>query len=141
MDIRTQNEEYSNIAGELINSEPALEYIRDSEVTIVYLSSEHEKKKNGKIVFGECEKIQDKYKWAIPADFTITLYEPNIEDFTPEQIKILLFHELLHVGIRVSDSGYDDFYVKPHDIEEFKLIADRFGIGWADDDNDFEIGM
>ena len=140
MDIRQISEEYALIGAELIENEPSLDYIRESEATIVYLSSEHEKKKNGKIVFGECEKIQEKYKWAIPADFTITLYEPNIEDFTEEQIKILLFHELLHVGIRITDSGYEDYYVKPHDIEDFRLIIDRYGIDWADDDNDFEIG-
>ena len=100
MDNRTQNEHYAEIGRKLIETEPALEDIKMSEATIAYLSSEHEMRSNGRPVLGQCEKIQPKYKWAIPCDFTITLFEPNIEDLTEEQIKIVLFHELLHVGIK-----------------------------------------
>lgn len=79
-------------------------------------------------MLGQCEKVAEKYKWGIPCDFTITIFEPNIVGFTEEQIKILLFHELLHVGY---DPEGERLYVKPHDLEDFKLIINEFGTDWA----------
>ena len=139
MDSRRLNEHYADIAKELIDSEPELEEIKYSEATICYLSSEHEKTADGKAVLGQCEKIQEKYKWAIPCDFTITLFEPNIEDLSDEQIRVVIFHELLHVGIRVNnETGEEDYYIKPHDVEDFRLLIDRFGIDWANPGEEFE---
>lgn len=130
MENRSLNEEYSVIAADLIKNEPLLNDIKESEVTILYLSSDYEKKSKGKIVCGECEKIPDKYKWSIPADFTITIYEPNVIVFTDEQMKILLLHELLHVGIKFTDGGEESYFVRPHDIEDFRHIIDKYGLDW-----------
>ncbi len=127
---RSINEEYSKIGMELIKSEELLSDIRQSEATIIYLSSDKEKKSKNKLVLGECEKINSKYKWAIPCDFTITIYEPNVIALTDEQMRILIFHELLHVGIEFLGDGSEKYSVKPHDIEEFRAIIDRFGIDW-----------
>ena len=138
MDKREMNEHYAEIGAELIKTEDALSDIRDSEATIIYLSSEHEKMADGKAVLGQCEKIPEKYKWSIPCDFTITLFEPNIEDLTEEQIRLVIFHELLHVGIKPSDDG-EDYYIVPHDVEDFKILIDRYGIDWAKPSDDFEI--
>lgn len=134
MDNRTISTKYAAMAKEIIESEPALEKLRNSEATILYLSSEHEMKKNKKKVLGQCEKVADKYKWAIPCDFTITIFEPNVEDLTEEQLKILLLHELLHVGIEENKDGEEVYSTIPHDIEDFRLIIDRYGLDWADDE-------
>lgn len=128
-DFRKINEEYAEIGNKLIQEEPALQYIRDSKASIIYLSSEAERKNKGKIVQGECEKVPNKFKWSVPADFTITVFEPNVDDFTEEQIRILIFHELLHVGIEF-DGDEEKYFIKPHDLEDFKLIIDRFGTEW-----------
>ena len=127
---RTMSEEYSEIAAKLIHDEILLTDIRHSDATIVYLSSDKEKKSKGKAVCGECEKIPDKYKWAIPADFTITIYEPNVAGFTEDQMKILIFHELLHVGIEYRNDGSEAYSIRPHDIEDFRTIIDRYGLDW-----------
>ena len=124
-DNRQINELYQQIAKELIEARPELDYIKNSDVSIICLSSQHEKKTKKKVVFGQCEKIADKYKWGIPCDFTITVFEPNVCGFTPEQIKILIFHELLHVGI-----DGDKLFINPHDLEDFKAIIDKFGVDW-----------
>ena len=128
-DLRRINEHYTELAADLLKTESALEYIANSNATIIYLSSEAERKNKGKIVCGECEKVPTKFKWSVPADFTITVFEPNIKDFTDEQIKILLFHELLHVGIEF-DGDEEKYFIRPHDLEDFKLIIDRFGTEW-----------
>lgn len=139
MDSRQINEHYAEIGRELIETEPELADIRDSDATIIYLSSEHEKTSDGNPVLGQCEKIQEKYKWSIPCDFTITLFEPNIEDLSEEQIRIVILHELLHVGIRLNAEGEEDYYIVPHDVEDFRLLIERYGIDWAKPGEDFEI--
>ena len=126
MDSRRINEEYNRIARELIDERDELESLR-SDVSIICLSSGHEKKKGDKKVLGQAEKISEKYKWGIPCDFTVTIFEPNIEGFSEEQLKILIFHELLHIGV-----DGEKLYLKPHDLEDFKIIIDEFGTGWAD---------
>lgn len=131
-DKREINEEYAMIAADLINNSPHLEYIRVSKATIIYLSSHQKKTSKGKIVYAQCERIPEKYKWGIPCDFTITVFEPNIEKMTPEQIRILLYHELLHIGIDLdSNTGDETYSVRPHDLEDFKLIITLFGPEWA----------
>jgi hypothetical protein len=130
MDNRTINEHYAEIGMDLIQTEDALVDIANSQATIIYLSSEHKKVASGKKVLGQCEKIADKYKWGMPCDMTITIFEPNIVGFTEEQIRILIFHELLHVGIGCNKDNSESYFVKPHDLEDFKEIINRFGTDW-----------
>lgn len=126
MDSRRINEKYNEIMRELILVRPELEDLKGGDVTIICLSSGHEKKKGDKKVLGQTEKISEKYKWGIPCDFTITIFEPNIEGFTEDQLKILIFHELLHIGVDA-----ERLFIKPHDLEDFKTIIDEFGTDWA----------
>ena len=126
-EIRTINEDYQKIANELIATRPELEDLRNSDVTIICLASDQEKKSNGKLIFGQTEKIADKYKWGIPCDFTITIFDPNVAYWTAEQMKILMLHELLHVGV-----DGDRLYIRPHDLEDFKSIIAEYGVDWAE---------
>lgn len=133
MENRKKNDEFRKIAEGLIETEPELAAIRGSGVKIIYLESDMKKKGDReKAVMGECERVPSKNRWAIPFDFTITLYRPNIQGMTEEQVSILLFHELLHVGISVGKKGEETYYVRRHDLSDFKAIVDRFGTGWAD---------
>lgn len=131
MDNRHINNDYAEIADELIRNEYSLIHLLESRAKIIYLSSDYAKTSKGKLVFGQCEKIQDKYKWGIPADFTITVFEPNVQKFTEDQIRILLHHELLHVGIDKKADGSESYSIVDHDIEDFKLILDKYGTDWS----------
>ena len=139
METRSINEEYNKIGRELIETEPALVDILNSRATIVFLSSDKKKMEKGKVVYAECEKISDKYKWGIPADYTITVFEKNCQGFSDRQMRILLFHELLHIGIEFQD-GAEKYTTNPHDLEDFKLIIERFGARWAEIDTSEEEG-
>ena len=132
MEHRQINENYERIAQELIENESELEYIKQSHARITYLESDSTKK-NGpdKVVMGECEKVASKNQWAIMCDFTITLYKNNCIGLSEEQIKILLFHELLHIGIESDGEGGEIYSVRKHDLEDFKIIIDKFGTEWA----------
>ena len=131
MDYRELSEEYTNIGKEVIDKEESLIDIRNSRATIIYLTSENKKMAKGKKVCAECEKVPDKYKWSVPADFTITVFLPNVEGFTEEQKRILMFHELKHVGIIFNADGSETYSVIPHDYEDFKEIIDRYGTDWS----------
>ena len=131
MDVRTINEKYAEIGADLIKTESSLRDLAISNAEVVFLSSEYKKKNGAKITHAECEKIADRYKWGIPADFTITVFEPNIEGFSDEQIRILLFHELLHIRIDTDGNGNESYGIYPHDLEDFKEIVDRFGTDWS----------
>lgn len=130
METRTINEQYAEIAAKVIKQEAALADIDNSHATIIYLASDKAKTAKGKAVCAECEKVADKNKWAIPCDFTITVFEPNCVGFTEDQLYILLFHELLHVGIEF-DCNDERYFIRPHDYEDFKLIIDRYGTNWS----------
>lgn len=130
MDNRCVCEEYAAIGRELIENEPELEYIRDSDVKIIYLSSDCKKRDGNKITRGMCERVQDKYRWSIPCDFTVTVFEPNVENFDEEQMRILIFHELLHIGIE-EKNGKEVYSIVPHDLEDFRTIIRRFGVDWS----------
>lgn len=131
MDNRHINNDYAEIADELIRNEYSLLHLLESRAKIIYLSSDYAKTSKGKLVFGQCEKVADKYKWGIPADFTITVFEPNVQKFTEDQIRILLHHELLHVGIDKKADGSESYSIVDHDIEDFKLILDKYGTDWS----------
>ena len=132
MEHRAINTNYEEIAQELIDNEPELAYIKDSRVKIAFLESDQSKKADkDKLVLGECEKVAAKNKWAINYDFTITLFRNNLIGLTLDQIRIVLFHELLHVGIEPGADGDEIYSVIKHDLEDFKTIIDRFGTDWA----------
>jgi len=130
VEIRHLSEAYTDIAQDLIRTEDALAHLRGVDAQIAYLSSDLEKKSNRKVVYAQCEKVPDRFKWSVPFDFTITVFEPNVERFTDEQIRILLFHELLHVGIDL-DGNEEQYYIVPHDIEDFRKIINEYGLDWS----------
>lgn len=125
MDTRQISERYTKIGEFLIDNVEELEDLKSEN--IIYLSSTAEKKSKRRRVYGECEKVQEKNKWAIPCDFTITLFEPNLKEMSMEQIAVVIWHELLHVG-----SGDDTKYVRHHDLNDFKSIIERFGVNWSE---------
>lgn len=133
MDNRQISEEYAEIAARVLEREASLADVKNSLATIVYLTSEQAKTTNGKKVCAQCEKVPDKYKWSVPADYTITVFLPNVEGFDEEQKEILMFHELLHVDITFNADGTENYGVRPHDYEDFKEIIDRFGTEWSNE--------
>ena len=131
-DNRHISDEYAKIGADLIDTEDVLIDIKNSQATIVYLASDYEKKEKGRIVLGQCERVADKYKWGIPADFTITLFEPNLQGKSDEAIRRIILHELLHVRIDFTQDGSENCSVKPHYIEDFKYLIDKYGTDWSE---------
>jgi hypothetical protein len=126
-DERRQSEEYAEIGYQILSEQfPEL-----SDVSVGFLASSYAKKDHGRLVFGQCERIQDKYKWAIPFDFTITVFEPNCAGLSDDQLRILIEHEIRHIGIADGDDGYPRYFIIPHDVEDFRAIIDSYGLDWS----------
>ncbi|MBO7735090.1 MAG: hypothetical protein J6S67_21180 [Methanobrevibacter sp.] len=146
-EIRVISEKFSKIGNEIIEKAPELEkvcaYIKAGRIKVLFLESNKAKKKTGGRVFGECSKVSDSMRWAVDADFTITIFIPNCEmfHFDSEKYKVLLLHELLHIGLATSDKGALQKYVVPHDVQEFSLIADKYGYDWSEPDKQLEFNF
>lgn len=129
-DRRVKSEYIKRIAEDLISKEPALAHLRNADVRIEYLESEWGKKTGHRHVMGECEKIPERYKWAVPTDFTVTIFTPNASSLNENQLRVLVFHELLHIG--VTDDAKGLYYIVPHDVEDFYTILERYGVRWSE---------
>jgi hypothetical protein len=127
-----RNKKYATIGRRLIRERDDLAELRDSGCKIAYLSSQEEKKegKGTKLICGTCKKVDDNLRWIIPYDMLITVYEPNVYYFTDKQLEILIWHELKHIGV-CQDSEEAEFYIVPHDYEEFSEIIKEHGLDWA----------
>lgn len=125
-----QSEHYAVLAWQVFEEHRDVGWIPGAGISIGYLESDKAKKKSGKACLAECVKVKELYKPYCPHDFLIVVYGPNVVGMTVEQQKILLYHELLHVGM--SDDGEEVKYlINPHDVEDFRVIIDRYGIDWA----------
>lgn len=127
-----ESELFTQLGRELIHTDLALEELYESDARVLFFQSNKIKSSHGRLILGQCEKVIQKYKQFIDADFIVTLYLPNIQGLDEKRIKVLLLHELLHAGARVDKKGDWQFYIRPHDIEEFSLIKERYGLDWQD---------
>ena len=130
-ETRWQSEAYADVGMELVRTEECLEELRNSEAQVAFLASDASPSKAGAPTLGRCELVQSKNQWAIPYDYCVVVYEPNCEGMSEEQLRILLLHELMHVLIDHDKDGEEVYRVRPHDLEDFKLIIDRYGTEWA----------
>lgn len=109
----------------IITAMPELSVIRDYDAKIGYVRSFEAKKDKGRQVNADCRKTRGTYTAYLPFDFIVTFYEPNIYNMSENQRKILMLHELRHIGI-----GERGFRIENHDVEDFRDILERFGIEW-----------
>ncbi len=95
-------------------------------VKIACLRKEKEKHQGEKTVFADCTKVSDKFKAVFPCDFIITFYLDGLR-MSPDIQYRLMYHELLHVGY---DPAKGKCSIVPHDLEDFKAVIKRWGVGW-----------
>lgn len=126
-----KNRTYRTIAERMIRTEPIFENLRDYPIKIGYISCSKAKTKQNKIIHAECIKVKPEYRWMIPYDFMIVVYEPNVAHMNDEQIRILLQHELQHIGIDFEGTE-PRLYIVPHDIEDFENILRDHGLNWSE---------
>lgn len=125
---------YEGIGEELINNQPELAYLKGSNIKIAYLGSDLIKKegRGSKPVFAETEIIPGKYKWGIEADAAITFYRPNVSVLNDKQKQILVFQQLLKIGVNLKKDADEQYVLNEYDVNDFKIIIDKFGPNWSE---------
>jgi hypothetical protein len=112
------------LADQIIARFPELSIIPEYGIKIGYVLSQ-ENPGGSKIKYADCRKLKWTYKAWLPYDFVITFYERNVELLSDNQKKILMLHELKHIGI-----GEKGLKLEEHDREDFADILKRYGIDW-----------
>lgn len=120
-----QAPDIKTIAERLIEAKEDLFHIRDYEVGFLYCDTE--KQLAGNVVMADCTKTNGLLKYYSGYDFIITVYEPNIMDLTEAQLQILIYHELLHIGLEGK--------LRPHNVQDFYSILHLYGLDWIYDDS------
>lgn len=80
----------------------------------------------GRIVYGQAEKVSVKAQLHVPYDFLIWLAKDQFQLLAPLQREALIDHELCHCQWDM-DTGAS---IRPHDVEEFTEILERYGYWW-----------
>lgn len=112
------------LADKIINHFSEFNFIKEIDIKIGYVISQ-QRKQGEKITYADCRKVQDVFQAWLPYDFIITFYERNIGFLNENQLKILMYHELKHIGV-----GMKGLKITPHDIEDFKDIISDYGLDW-----------
>jgi DNA-binding Lrp family transcriptional regulator len=118
------NNELRLLAEKIIKKFGEFSFIKEYDIKIGYVNS-YESKGGEKIVYADCRKLQEVYKAYLPFDYIITFYDRNTGSLNENQKKILMLHELKHIGI-----GPSGLKIIQHDIEDFSDILTEFGLNW-----------
>ena len=121
------SESLKSLASEIIASHSNLAPLANGECRIAYMWCDTEKKRNGKAVYADTEKVSDKVKTVAGVDFVITFYRPNCAGLNDDKKRILMYHELRHVGFEPGGSCR----IIPHDVEDFEDIITDHGMNWV----------
>ncbi len=92
---------------------------------------------DGRVTLGKCKRATDLDRELAPYDFVILLRREFFEDanVTDVQRQALIDHELCHAAIALDDEGEPQidergrqvYRLRKHDLEEFSVIAERYG--------------
>lgn len=138
-----ENVFYTEIGRHLIENEEIFRHIKEHDIKIRYLESNKPAGKKKRVILGECRRITDKIREMLQAcdirkedipDFVVVIYKERIHGFTNAQLRILIMHELMHIGVKEdSETGQVSYHIAKHDLEDFRYIISEYGADWADD--------
>lgn len=129
-EVCEKSKELRELGRRMIREHEDLHWIRQTRTRIGYAYSDAQKKRGiDQLVFGECKKVPAFCQAYIPYDFIIVFYEPNSQFLPYDAQEKLMYHELLHVGLKPSGQ----LYLRPHDVEEFDTIIEQYGLRWMEE--------
>jgi len=113
------------LADKIITTKSELSHIKEFDIKIDFIRSYEAKKSNQRLVYADCRKVTGPYQVYLPYEFLITEYEPNKALLTDNQFKLVIYHELRHIGM-----GPKGSFLIPHEIEDFESILNTYGLRW-----------
>lgn len=120
------DKELQEIVKETIAAYEQFEMLNDARILVLYC--DQDKKSRGKRVFADTKKTNELYEFITGYDFIITFYA-GVEMMSASALRVLAYHELLHVGYEVRGMSVVKRII-PHDVEDFREVIGRFGVDW-----------
>lgn len=117
-----------SLVNEVIGKHEDLKHLDEDGCRIACLSSDKKLKSAGRAVLANATKVPAKCRPFMDVDFIITFYTEFVNGMSKEQLELLAYHELRHIGY---DSD-GNCWIIPHDVEDFESIINGHGIHWAE---------
>ena len=128
------NEAYRPIADQLKEKFEELEHVPVD--SILFIDRQEKKQKHAnKIVCAQVSKIPTRFQDIIYQltgqnfTFMIEVFKANTSYMTRAQIVALLYHEMRHIQLVVTDDGAD-IKIVGHDIEDWAQMIEKLGANW-----------
>jgi hypothetical protein len=88
----------------------------------------------GRSTLGKCKKTSGLERFYAGCDFIIWLAADHCRarSFGQRELEALLFHELKHIGVEVTEKGETKYVIVPHDLEVFLAEIQAYGLWSAD---------
>ena len=83
-----------------------------------------------KTIAGRCIKAGKELKFFSNYDYIIEISQEYWDNLTEQAKKILILHELMHIDIRYTKQGKEIFGIKSHDVEDFAVLLEKYGLNW-----------
>ena len=100
------------------------EPLQDARIGVIMRSEAP--RTGGRVVLGKTEKVSSKAQVHVPYDFIIWLSDDQYRLLAPFQREALIDHELCHCQWDMGNGAS----IRPHDVEEFTEILQRYGYWW-----------
>lgn len=109
-------EECVEMVKSLIETCPEFDHIKSAKIKYLFKIGSWSK-------VGECSKASGKWRHLTDFDFVVMFHKESWDVFTVEQRNALIHHELSHIGRKDNEN----WFIIPHDIEEFLATYKRYG--------------
>lgn len=90
------------------------------------------RRRAGKLILATTEAVSPKFNYLTGIDFIISIYEDAWDIMADQEKRALLDHELNHCFVGENKDGEPVYTILPHDVEDFRVIIERYGADWAD---------
>lgn len=97
--------------------------LRDARIAFVF--RDKAQKQGERFILGQCTKVPAKFQPLLEYDYIIWLSEDDYAGMTDKQREALIFHELYHIKYNYEA---DSWSIRPHDVQEFSAVIERYGI-------------
>lgn len=112
------------LANKVIN-ENKLDYL--NQVKIKYLLVD---KYISKTCIGKCIKANKELKYFTQIDYIIEISKDVWDQIDDKAREIIIYHELLHILLKINREGKLTTKILDHDIKDFSTIIKKYGVDW-----------
>lgn len=134
--MRGDWEEGPKLAMAIIRRHPKVfKQVPNLQDVLFVMDDEARPTSGGSPILARVSKIPRRYEPHIKQGdkiFMLEWFAKNQAGMTVNQRYLLMAHQLLHFEFLAGEGDDSTFTLRPHDIQDFKLILDRFGHQWMD---------